>query len=498
MDTLRFGVAFADAAEARHRLRADVAVHTVDTTVEVTAESAGGPAPAPADTGVIVALDFAPGRLTETREAVAAAIRAVPDGMAYAVLHGGGEPQIRYPYDDREVWAYANDGNRGTAIFEAERLLPAEGAEAAGRGTGGYAAWLDAARAHLAREPRQIAHLLMITDGHGHDDGRLDDAIGACTDVLTCDVIGVGGDWEPVLPTRIASRLHGTAELAEDAGRLDARLAEITGRLRSARMAAVPIEVWLRTGVTLRSFREAAPVSRELRPDRPQAGADPWRHVFTTRLWDAGVRRYILSVEARPGGDPASGRDADPLDTDLLLARIALCPGLAALPERAAATVRVRWSYSAAGPYGTLAGVRAGGPSTAYRLRDRLADVFNAGCTAVSRRDLRAAEAALGEAARLAYALQDLDFLDHDLNRVAEVLDARNGVVRVRTGATVDRTGLLRSRLSRGQHRPLDLPPAAPAAAVPCPDPACTRHSTAAAVFCVACGTRLPAGGRPR
>jgi hypothetical protein len=494
MDTLRFGVTLVDATEARHRLRADVAAHTVDTTVEVTAEAAGGPAPAAADTGVIVAVDFAPHRLEETRRAVAAAITALPDDTSFAVLHGGGAPRICYPYSTSEVWARADGMNRNMARFEAEQLLPAGGAFPAGGGPGGYAAWLDAARAHIARDPRRIAHLLVITDGRGHDDDGLDAAIDACVGTLTCDVIGVGGDWEPALPTRIATRLHGRAELAEAAEPLAARLAEITGRLRSTRVPAVPVEVRLRTGVTLLSFREAAPVSRELLPDPRPAGADPWRQVFTTRLWDAGTRRYILSVEARPDGDPAAGRDADPLDTDLLLAQVALGPGVAALPERATtATVRVHWSYDAA-PGG---GVRDRGASATYRLRDRLADAFDAGCTAISRRDLRTAEAMLGEAARLAYELKDRDFLDHDLDLVAEVLDARNGVVRVRTGDTVDPIAVLRSRLSRGQHRPLDLPPAAPAG-VPCPDPACTRLSTAAARFCVACGTPLATAGSPR
>ncbi|MEO3763212.1 hypothetical protein [Streptomyces sp. B5E4] len=491
MDTLRFGLTLADAAEAQHRLRADVAAHTVDSTVEITAEAAGGPVPAPADTGVIVALDFAPERLAETRRAVAAAITALPDGMSFAVLHGGGAPRICYPYDASEVWAYADGISRNTARFEAERLLPAGGAGAAGGGPGGYAAWLDAARAHVAREPRRIAHLLMITDGRGHDDGRLDAAIDACAEMLTCDVIGVGGEWEPTLPARIATRLHGRAELAEGAKPLAARLADIAGRLRSTRVPAVPVEVRLRTGVTLRSFREAAPVSRELRPDPRPADADPLRHVFTTRLWDAGTRRYILSVEARPDGDPAAGREADMLEADLLLAQVALGPGVAALPGREATAVRVRWSYDAA-----PGRVRARGASATYLLRDDLAEAFNAGCTAISRGDLRTAAEMLGTAAKLAYALRDRDFLDHDLNRVAEVLDAANGVVRVRTGAAVDRSAVLRSRLSREQDRPLDVAPPAPAG-IPCPDPDCGRVSTGAAGFCVACGTRLAAVGSP-
>ncbi|WP_407564972.1 hypothetical protein [Streptomyces sp. 184] len=492
MDTLRFGVTLADAAEAQHRLRADVAAHTVDTTVEVTAEGAGGPVPAPADTGVVVALDFAPHRLEETRRAVGAAIAALPDGTSFAVLHGGGAPRICYPYDASEVWAYADDISRNTARFEAERLLPAGGAGPAGGGTGGYAAWLDAARAHAARAPRRITHLLVVTDGRGHDDGRLDAAIDACVGELTCDVIGVGGAWEPALPARIATRLHGRAELAEGAEPLAARLADIAGRLRATRVPAVPVEVRLRTGVTLLSFREAAPVSRELRCDPRPAGADPWRQVFTTRLWDAGARRYILSVEARPDGDPAAGREADMLDADLLLAEVSLGPGVAALPGRAAATVRVCWSYDAA-----PGRVRARGASATYLLRDDLAEAFNAGCTAISRGDLRRAREMLGEAAKLAYALKDRDFLDHDLNRVAEVLDAANGVVRVRAGATVDRTAVLRSRLSRGQDRPLDAGPPAPAG-IPCPAPGCARVSAAAAVYCVVCGTPLAAAGDRR
>ncbi|AZM46107.1 hypothetical protein DMB38_09985 [Streptomyces sp. WAC 06738] len=487
MDTLRFGVTLADAAEAQHRLRADVAAHTVDATVEITAEAAGGPLPGAAGTGVVVAVDFAPERLAETRRAVAAAITALPDGMAFAVLHGGGAPRIRYPYDAGEVWAYADGISRNIARFEAERLLPEGGAASAG-GTGGYAAWLDAARAHVAREPRRIAHLLMVTDGRGHDDGRLDAAIDACAEVLTCDVIGVGDDWEPALPARIATRLHGRAELAEGAEPLAARLTDIVGRLRATRVPAVPVEVRLRTGVTLRSFREAAPVSRELRPDPRPAGADPWRQVFSTRLWAAGTRRYILSVEARPDGDPAAGREADMLEADLLLAQVALGPAVAALPGRGAAAVRVRWSYDAA-----PGRVRARGASATYLLRDDLAEAFNAGCTAISRGDLRTAAEMLGAAAKLAYALKDRDFLDRDLNRVAEVLDAANGVVRVRADAAVDRPAVLRSRLSRGQDRPLDLAPPAPAG-IPCPAPGCGRLSTAAAAFCVACGTRLAAG----
>lgn len=496
MPPLRFSVSVPDPGEARHRLRADGGVRAVETTVRVAAERTGGAGPPGEGTGVVIALDFAPERVEITRRVAAAAIAALPDGTPFALLRGGDNPRICYPYSESEVWAVANGMHRNMAVFEAKWLLPA------GRGSEHgtvYTDWLLHAREHFAREPKPISHLIMITDGRGPggepDDGLLDHALDACAGDFTCDVLGVGSGWEPQPLTRIATRLHGVAALVEEDDRLGARLDEIVRRLRTARMPAAPVEVWLRAGVRLLSFRESAPVRRDLSPDR-RAGGDAERQVFTTHLWDAGIRDYTLTLEAGPDGDPALGLDADPLDADLLLAQVSVADG--------AAAVRVRWSY------GPLPGAYTRAVSRMYRRYDELADAFNEGCKALSRDDPRTALEKLGEAARIAHLIGDHEFLRNELSMIADVLDAERGAVRLREH--VDAGEVLRARLTTGQHRvpyDADRDPArgpdrgpergpaldtAAASSVPCPREGCDRLSTPLARYCVLCGTTLAAG----
>lgn len=220
---------------------------------------------------VVIALDVAAGRRESAAAALAATLRALPDGVSFAVLGGAdesGEPSRCYPLRGR--WALADTMEKRRAAFSAGRIVPA----ADDRPPPGYPAWLTAARALFAERPLPLRHLLLITDGSGRDPadeagpdgdgGALGDELATCDGVFTADVLAVGGDWDPAPLLAVVERLHGTAEHAPD--RFGPAVTGALRRLRRVRSPELPVVVTARPAVRAVELTETAPRQQRLTP----------------------------------------------------------------------------------------------------------------------------------------------------------------------------------------------------------------------------------------
>ncbi|MEW2177914.1 zinc ribbon domain-containing protein [Streptomyces sp. NPDC005406] len=425
---------------------------------------------------VVIALDVAAVRREAAAAALAAALRALPDGVSFAVLGGvdeSGEPTRCYPLRGR--WALADTMEKRRAAFSAGRIAPA----ADGRPPPGYPAWLAAARELLAERPLPLRHLLLITDGSGGDPaddagpggaGALREELAACAHAFTADVVAVGGDWDPAPLLAVVESLHGTAENAPD--RFAPAVTGALRRLRRVRSPELPVVVTVRPAVRAVELTETAPRQQRLEPAprRQEQPPSPHRIAFPTHQWEPGTRDYLLTVHA--------DASTDPLGVLLQLATVSVGDATAAL--------LVRWL-----PPGVAVGAGAtgggGGTLQAMNAATQMRTALNRGYAALDPMSRGEAEAQFGLAVRLANEIGAAWVLQ-DVRQVADIVDGPRGVVRV--GPTVDRGTVRRGQLHIASGHGLELP-GHTTAKKPVKCPHCRHLAGPHARYCIACGRSL-------
>lgn len=443
----------------------------IDAHLRVKAVGVGPSDEVPAvELAVVIALDVAEERREAAAAALAAALRALPDGLSFTVLggaDGSGAPTGCYPLRGR--WALADTAEKRRAAFSAGRIDPAAG----DRPPVGYPVWLAAARELLAERPLPVRHLLLITDGSSHDeaagtdpdDSALQGELSGCAGRFTADVLAVGGDWDPAPLLAVVERLHGTAIHAPD--RFGPAVTEAVQRLRRVRSPELPVSVTARPAVREVTLAETAPRQQALEAvHRPE---EPCRFDFPTHQWEPGTRDYLLTLLV--------DASTDPLGVLLQLATVSVGDATAAL--------LVRWL-----PPGVAVGAGAtgggGGTLQAMNVATQMRTALNRGYAALDPMSRGEAEQQFGLAVRLATEIGATWVLDN-VREVAEILDGSAGVVRV--GPTVDRGTVRRGRLHIASGHLLELPDHATGKPVKCPD--CRHLAGPYAQYCIACGRRL-------
>ncbi|MFI6559157.1 hypothetical protein [Streptomyces sp. NPDC050534] len=431
----------------------------IEAHLQVDVAADGAPTDLPAvELAVIIAVDVAESNRAAVH-ALAAALRALPDGISFTLLGGGPEPRRCYPLGDDE-WAVANQYERRRAAFVAGSLpLHQDGPRPAG-----YASWASASRALLAGRPLSVQHLVLITDGSSAaGETRLEEELDACAGQFTCEVFAVGTDWSPDPLLTLAERLHGTAEFVDDG------LAQaITGaiqRLRRVHTPQLPIEVTVRPSVRQVSLSEKAPRAHRL-GGLPQPGR-PHRWSFPTYQWEQGRRDYLLTL--------VTDADADPLETELQFAMVSI--------GEVHAPVLARWHLPDRSPQHAPAG---GDSVRNLDVTARMRSALRQGLVALEARQRDTAEARLGQAARLAAELGK-DWVLDEIRTVADIEDAAAGRIRLRT---VDADTLAPMILRAGSRPGGTLTEAVGAR----PGPRCHACSTPAgseARYCITCGKKL-------
>ncbi|WP_367041979.1 VWA domain-containing protein [Streptomyces sp. Je 1-332] len=352
-------------------------------------------------------MDYPPTKMRGARDATAAAIDAVRDGVHFAVIGGTHVAKEVYPGDGR--LAVADSRTRDQAK-QALRKLSAGGGTAIGT-------WLRLADRLLSSADVSIRHGIVLTDGRNEHESPedLQASLDACAGRFTCDARGVGTDWEVKEVTGIASALLGTADIVADPSGLSADFTQMMEAAMGKEVADVSLRLWTPLGAEIKFVKQVAPTVEELTERRTEAG--PRAGDYPTGSWGDESRDYHICVEV-PNAE---------LGQEMLAARVSL---IVPQPDGSAQTlsqglVRAVWTDD-------MSASTSINPQVAhYTGQAELAQVIQQGLDARKSGDMDGATAKLGRAVQLASASGNEDTAKL-LSKVVDVVDAVAGTVRLK------------------------------------------------------------------
>ncbi|MEU6995289.1 VWA domain-containing protein [Streptomyces sp. NPDC046465] len=352
-------------------------------------------------------MDYPPTKMRGARDATAAAIDAVRDGVHFAVIGGTHVAKEIYPGGGRLAVAGAQTRDQAK---QALRRLSAGGGTAIGT-------WLRLADRLLSSADVTIRHGILLTDGRNEHEspGDLQAALDSCAGRFTCDARGVGTDWEVKEVTGIASALLGTADIVADPAGLAADFTQMMETAMGKEVADVSLRLWTPVGVEIRFVKQVAPTVEELTERRTEAG--PRAGDYPTGSWGDESRDYHICVHV-PGAE---------LGQEMLAARVSL---IVPSEDGSAQTlsqglVRAVWTDD-------MTASTSINPQVAhYTGQAELAQVIQQGLDARKSGDVDGATAKLGRAVQLAGASGNADTAKL-LSKVVDVVDAAAGTVRLK------------------------------------------------------------------
>ncbi|MEV0978187.1 VWA domain-containing protein [Streptomyces sp. NPDC049915] len=357
-------------------------------------------------------MDYPPTKMRNARDATAAAIDTLRDGVHFAVVGGTHVATEVYPGGGRLAVA---DATTREQAKQALRRLSAGGGTAIGT-------WLRLAETLLSSADVAIRHGILLTDGRNEHESPADlkAALEHCAGRFTCDARGVGTDWEVKEVTGIASALLGTADIVADPAALAADFTQMMETAMGKEVADVALRVWTPVGTTIKFVKQVAPTVEELTGRRSEAG--PRAGDYPTGSWGDESRDYHLCVEV-----PVAH-----VGQEMLAARVSLV-----VPQGdggaqnlgAQGLVRAVWTDD-------MVVSTSLNPQVAhYTGQAELAQVIQQGMDLRKAGDMDGATAKLGRAVQLASASGNADTAKL-LAKVVDVVDAASGTVRLKAKVT--------------------------------------------------------------
>ncbi|MFE9681718.1 VWA domain-containing protein [Streptomyces sp. NPDC006285] len=353
-------------------------------------------------------MDYPPTKMRGARDATAAAIDALRDGVHFAVI--GGTHVAKEVYPGNGELAVADARTREQAK-QSLRKLSAGGGTAIGT-------WLKLADRLLSSVDVTIRHGIVLTDGRNEHESPEDlkAALDASAGRFTADARGVGTDWEVKEVTAIASALLGTADIVADPAGLSADFTQMMETAMGKEVADVALRLWTPVGTSIKFVKQVAPTVEQLTDRRTEAG--PRAGDYPTGSWGDESRDYHVCVEV-PEAD---------LGQEMLAARVSLVIPQgdgSAQPLGAQGLVRAVWTDD-------MAASTSINPQVAhYTGQAELAQVIQQGLDARKAGDADGATAKLGRAVQLASASGNADTAKL-LAKVVDVVDAAAGTVRLK------------------------------------------------------------------
>ncbi|MEU9010943.1 VWA domain-containing protein [Streptomyces sp. NPDC048479] len=353
-------------------------------------------------------MDYPPTKMRNARDATAAAIDTLRDGVAFAVVAGTHVASEVYPGGGR--LAVADAQTRGQAK-EALRRLSAGGGTAIGT-------WLRLTDRLLASSDVPIRHGILLTDGRNEHESPEDlrSALDSNAGRFTCDARGVGTDWEVKEVTGIASALLGTADIVADPAGLAADFTSMMANAMGKEVADVALRLWTPVGVEIKFVKQVAPTVEELTGRRTEAG--PRAGDYPTGSWGDESRDYHVCVQVPEAG----------IGQEMLAARVSLIIPAAdgGAPEvLSQGLVKAVWTDD------MVASTSINPQVAHYTGQAELAQVIQQGLDARKSGDFDGATAKLGRAVQLAADSGNEDTAKL-LSKVVDVVDAATGTVRLK------------------------------------------------------------------
>ncbi|MFE6359837.1 VWA domain-containing protein [Streptomyces sp. NPDC057806] len=353
-------------------------------------------------------MDYPPTKMRNARDATAAAVDTLRDGVHFAVIGGTHVAREVYPGAGRLAVA---DATTREEAKQALRRLSAGGGTAIGT-------WLRLADRLLSSADVAIRHGILLTDGRNEHESPEDlrAALDSCAGRFTCDARGVGTDWEVKEVTGIASALLGTADIVADPAGLAADFTRMMETAMGKEVADVALRVWTPVGTTIKFVKQVAPTVEELTDRRTESG--PRSGDYPTGSWGDESRDYHVCVEV-PVAD---------LGQEMLAARVSLVvpqPDGSVRNLGAQGLVRAVWTDD-------MAASTSINPQVAhYTGQAELARAIQQGLDLRKAGDMDGATAKLGRAVQLASASGNADTAKL-LAKVVDVVDAAAGTVRLK------------------------------------------------------------------
>jgi hypothetical protein len=338
----------------------------------------------------------------EAKRATAAAIDALRDGVAFAVIAGRGDATMVFPRVPQLVTS-SPETRADAKKFVAK--LTAEGGTAMGQ-------WLNLANKLFAGHPAQVKHAILLTDGRNQHETpqQLGIVLQKCAGKFVCDSRGVGEDWSGTELRTIASAMLGTADgLPDPAGLVDDFTA-MTANAMGKAVADVALRVWTPAGSTIQFVKQAFPHVEDLTGRRREVSARIGD--YPLGAWGAESRDYHISVKVNPG---AAGEE-------MLAARVSLVTGNEVLAQ---SLVLASWTDD------TALSTRINPRVAHYTGQAELAEAIQEGLAAREAGDVETATSKLGRAVQLAEETGHQDTAKL-LARVVDVVDAPTGTVRLK------------------------------------------------------------------
>ena len=385
----------------------------------VTVTSTGGGAAPQSGTGghdaaVVImvdcsgSMDYPPTKMRNARDATAAAVETVRDGVSFAVVAGTHQAKEIYPGRGRLAVA---DAHTRAEARDALRGLSAGGGTAIGT-------WLRLADALFSSSEAAIRHGILLTDGRNEHETQeqLRASLAAAAGRFTCDARGVGTDWEVKEVTGIASALLGSADIVADPDGLAADFRRMMTDAMGKEVADVGLRLWTPLGSEIKFVKQVAPAVEDLTGRRTEAG--PRAGDYPTGSWGDESRDYHVCVEV-PSAE---------LGQEMLAARASLvlpAPDGGVPQTLAQGLIRAVWTDD------MMATTAINEQVAHYTGQAELAQAIQQGLELRKAGDEGGATARLGRAVQLASASGNADTAKL-LSKVVDVVDAATGTVRLK------------------------------------------------------------------
>jgi hypothetical protein len=378
----------------------------VDAIVTVTSTDGAAAPAAPSEVLEVIVIDCSTsmtgGKIRAARQATAAAIAELRDGVSFAVVAGNHVSRQVYPENGTAV---ANEVSRSEAIRLVERLQ-ADG------GTGiGY--WLTHVGGLAREHPGSIKHAILLTDGqNGESEAYFANSLDGVLGAFTCDCRGVGTDWRVDELRTIATALLGTVDIVADPADLAADFQSIMGVAMGKSMADLALRLWTPRGAGVRFVKQVAPTVEDLTGRRTEVGRQSGEYPLGS--WGAESRDYHLALDVVPGA----------IGDEMLAARVSVV-------RAGSGDVLGQGLVTAIWTEDTALSTRISRGVAHYTGQAELAEAIQEGLAARKAGDEFTATARLGRAVALAAASGN-DGTARLLERVVDVVDAPSGTVRLR------------------------------------------------------------------
>lgn len=358
-----------------------------------------------------------PTKIRAARQATAAAIDQLRDGVLFAVIAGDDNAELVYPPRNSagSTLAVANHHTRSEAKHYARDLRPSGGTA--------IGTWLALARDIFRTRPGAIRHAILLTDGRNQSEtsAHLDAVVESCVGHFQCDARGVGADWEVSELRRVSTALLGTVDLIAQPDDMAADFEAMMTASMAKAVADATLRLWTPQGAEVRFVKQVAPAIDDLTTKAVSTG--PLTREYPLGAWGSESRDYHVCVRVTPGtvGD------------EMLAARASVVVAGQVVSQ---ALVKAVWTDD------EHLSTRINAEVAHYTGQAELAAVIQEGLEAKRVGDDQTATLKLGRAVQLADAAGN-DDTKRLLAKVVDVEDAATGTVRLkRTVETLDEMAL--------------------------------------------------------